>query len=65
MTIGDIRFTKRSILSQLLLVLWKSILTCCGGIRELSRVKKLSRELAGLGPVPDEGNAMDRSHVLL
>ncbi|THH02760.1 hypothetical protein EW026_g128 [Hermanssonia centrifuga] len=39
---------------KLLLVLWKSILTCCGGIRELSRVKKLSRELAGLGPVPDE-----------
>ncbi|KAI0089271.1 hypothetical protein BDY19DRAFT_944963 [Irpex rosettiformis] len=39
---------------KLLLVLWKSILTCCGGIRELARVKKLSRELAGLGPVPDE-----------
>lgn len=43
------------IFAQLLLVLWKSILTCCGGIRELHRVKKLSRELAGLGPVPDEG----------
>lgn len=40
--------------SQLLLVLWKSILTCCGGIRELTRVKKLSRELAGLPPIPDE-----------
>ena len=40
---------------QLLLVLWKSILACCGGIRELARVKKLSRELAGLGSVPDEG----------
>lgn len=30
-------------------------MTCCGGIRELTRVKKLSRELAGLAPVPDEG----------
>ncbi|KAI0081683.1 N1221-domain-containing protein [Panus rudis PR-1116 ss-1] len=39
---------------KLLLVLWKSILTCCGGIRELSRVKKLARELAGLGPVPED-----------
>ncbi|KAI0939241.1 hypothetical protein AcV5_000711 [Taiwanofungus camphoratus] len=39
---------------KLLLVLWKTILTCCGGIRELVRVKKLSRELAGLPPVPDE-----------
>ncbi|KAG6911746.1 hypothetical protein DXG01_007996 [Tephrocybe rancida] len=35
-------------IKKLLLVLWKTILTCCGGIRELSRVKKLSRELAGL-----------------
>ena len=40
---------------QLLLVLWKTILTCCGGIRELASVKKLTRELAGLSPVPEEG----------
>ncbi|KAA1466295.1 hypothetical protein DENSPDRAFT_831103 [Dentipellis sp. KUC8613] len=39
---------------KLLLVLWKSVLSCCGGIRDLSRVKKLSRELAGLAPIPDE-----------
>ncbi|CDO71308.1 hypothetical protein BN946_scf184908.g65 [Trametes cinnabarina] len=39
---------------QLLLVLWKTILTCCGGIRELASVKKLTRELAGLAPVPEE-----------
>lgn len=39
---------------QLLLVLWKSILAACGGIRELSRVKKLSRELAGLPIIQDE-----------
>ncbi|THH23162.1 hypothetical protein EUX98_g8013 [Antrodiella citrinella] len=39
---------------KLLLVLWKAILTCCGGIRELTRVKRLSRELAGLPGVPDD-----------
>ncbi|CEL63764.1 Striatin-interacting protein 1 homolog OS=Danio rerio GN=strip1 PE=1 SV=1 [Rhizoctonia solani AG-1 IB] len=33
---------------KLLLVLWKSLLTCLGGIRELTRVKQLGRELAGL-----------------
>ncbi|KAI9001102.1 N1221-domain-containing protein [Trametes punicea] len=40
---------------KLLLVLWKTILTCCGGIRELASVKKLTRELAGLSPLPEEG----------
>ncbi|ETW83843.1 HAM-2, protein required for hyphal anastomosis [Heterobasidion irregulare TC 32-1] len=39
---------------KLLLVLWKTLLSCCGGIRDLARVKKLSRELAGLAPIPDE-----------
>ncbi|KZT12541.1 N1221-domain-containing protein [Laetiporus sulphureus 93-53] len=39
---------------KLLLVLWKTILACCGGIRELARVKKLARELAGLPPVQEE-----------
>ncbi|KAH8105930.1 N1221-domain-containing protein [Cristinia sonorae] len=46
---------------KLLLVLWKSILTCCGGIRELARVKKLSRELAGLSSVPDEATPIKAS----
>ena len=41
--------------SKLLLVLWKTILSCCGGFRDLERVKKVSRELAGLSPVPEEG----------
>lgn len=40
---------------QLLLVLWKTILTCCGGVRELASVKKVTRELAGLSAVPEEG----------
>jgi hypothetical protein len=38
---------------QLLLVLWKTMLACCGGVRELERVKKLSRELSGLPPVAE------------
>jgi hypothetical protein len=41
--------------SKLLLVLWKTILSCCGGFRDLERVKKVSRELAGLAPIPEEG----------
>ncbi|KAG5646464.1 hypothetical protein DXG03_003514 [Asterophora parasitica] len=40
-------------IKKLLLVLWKTLLTCCGGIRELARVKKLSRELAGLPPAAE------------
>ncbi|KAI6047109.1 hypothetical protein EDC04DRAFT_2621732 [Pisolithus marmoratus] len=41
-------------IKKLLLVLWKTLLACCGGIRELERAKKLARELASLPPVPDE-----------
>ncbi|EMD40803.1 hypothetical protein CERSUDRAFT_111387 [Gelatoporia subvermispora B] len=48
-------------IKKLLLVLWKTLLACCGGIHELVRVKKLSRELAGLGPLPDEANAIKAS----
>ncbi|QRV73145.1 striatin-interacting protein 1 [Ceratobasidium sp. AG-Ba] len=39
---------------KLLLVLWKSLLTCLGGIKELDRVKKLGRELAGLREMEQE-----------
>ncbi|KAF8895564.1 hypothetical protein BD779DRAFT_1609072 [Infundibulicybe gibba] len=41
-------------IKKLLLVLWKTLLTCCGGIREHARAKKLARELAGLSPANDE-----------
>ena len=47
---------------QLLLVLWKTILSCCGGIRDLARVKKLSRELAGLSSTPDDGMTFSNAH---
>ncbi|KAG1892727.1 hypothetical protein F4604DRAFT_1701262 [Suillus subluteus] len=45
-------------IKKLLLVLWKTLLACCGGIRELARVKKLARELANLPSVPDEAVAV-------
>ncbi|TBU49406.1 N1221-domain-containing protein [Dichomitus squalens] len=48
---------------KLLLVLWKTILTCCGGIRELASVKKLTRELAGLSPVPEEAVPIKASPI--
>ncbi|KAL6309627.1 hypothetical protein BKA93DRAFT_814558 [Sparassis latifolia] len=46
---------------KLLLVLWKTLLTCCGGIREIARVKQLSRELAGLPLVSDEAQPIKAS----
>ncbi|KAJ7591322.1 hypothetical protein C8J56DRAFT_1136597 [Mycena floridula] len=35
-------------IKKLLLLLWKSLLSCCGGFRDHARVKKLARELANL-----------------
>src|SRR5712675_1548115 len=46
--------------NKLLLVLWKAILSSCGGFRDLERVKKVSRELAGLAPIPEEGACRTR-----
>ena len=37
-------------------MLWKTILTTCGGVRELTRCKKLTRELCGLSPDEDNSN---------
>ncbi|KAF7301496.1 hypothetical protein MIND_00715000 [Mycena indigotica] len=51
-------------IKKLLLVLWKSLLSCCGGIRDYARVKKLSRELAGLQPVVDGGEPYVKSTPL-
>ncbi|TFK55880.1 hypothetical protein OE88DRAFT_1652388 [Heliocybe sulcata] len=48
------RISKGYPVKKLLLVMWKTILCCFGGIRELARVKRLSRELSNLPPVPDE-----------
>ncbi|KAG9028376.1 Factor arrest protein 11 [Tulasnella sp. JGI-2019a] len=38
---------------KLLLLFWKTLLTCLGGIRDLQRVKKLSRELSGIPSIRD------------
>lgn len=44
---------------KLLLLLWKSLLACCGGFRDHARVKKLARELAGLVDAPEaEGSEL-------
>ncbi|KAH8118350.1 hypothetical protein DFH11DRAFT_1540546 [Phellopilus nigrolimitatus] len=49
---------------KLLLLLWKTILACCGGSRDLARVKKLARELTNLPeereePVPIKSSPFD------
>ncbi|KAJ7667734.1 hypothetical protein DFH06DRAFT_1322310 [Mycena polygramma] len=49
---------------KLLLVLWKTLLSCCGGIRDHARVKKLARELAGLQTTGDGGEANIKSTPL-
>ncbi|KAJ6599344.1 hypothetical protein DFH09DRAFT_1130790 [Mycena vulgaris] len=46
---------------KLLLVLWKTLLSCCGGIRDHARVKKLARELAGLQTTVDGGETSIKS----
>ncbi|KIY73791.1 N1221-domain-containing protein [Cylindrobasidium torrendii FP15055 ss-10] len=40
-------------IKKLLLLLWKTLLSCFGGIRDYARVKKLARDLAGLSSPPD------------
>ena len=35
---------------KVLLLLWKALLACLGGLREIPKAKALSRELAGLPP---------------
>lgn len=54
-SIVDVSCSDRNIhdLIQLLLVLWKTLLTCWGGVRDHTRVKKLARELAGLPPATE------------
>ncbi|KAJ9479176.1 Factor arrest protein 11 [Pseudozyma hubeiensis] len=36
---------------KLLLLLWKSLLSCFGGIQDVERCKLLAREIEGLGPI--------------
>ncbi|UZJ52406.1 hypothetical protein CBS101457_001726 [Exobasidium rhododendri] len=45
---------------KLLLLLWKSILACFGGIKEAARCKDLARELEGLAKTADESSREGR-----
>ncbi|CDU22787.1 related to FAR11-protein involved in recovery from cell cycle arrest in response to pheromone [Sporisorium scitamineum] len=36
---------------KLLLLLWKSLLSCLGGLKDVERCKLLAREIEGLGPI--------------
>lgn len=36
---------------KVLLLLWKTLLACLGGVKEVSKARTLARELAGLPPV--------------
>ncbi|KAE9406015.1 hypothetical protein BT96DRAFT_852276 [Gymnopus androsaceus JB14] len=48
-------------IKKLLLLLWKTLLSCCGGIRDHARVKALARELANLptGPEAEQCTPLD------
>ncbi|KJA24554.1 hypothetical protein HYPSUDRAFT_136073 [Hypholoma sublateritium FD-334 SS-4] len=50
-------------IKKLLLVLWKTLLTCWGGVRDHARVKKLARELAGLPPASDTTDKIKSSPI--
>ncbi|KAF9057415.1 hypothetical protein BJ165DRAFT_1334998 [Panaeolus papilionaceus] len=50
-------------IKKLLLVLWKTLLTCWGGMRDHTRVKKLSRELAGLPPASENSEKIKSSPI--
>ncbi|KAF5393764.1 hypothetical protein D9757_000267 [Collybiopsis confluens] len=53
-------------IKKLLLLLWKSLLSTCGGIKDHARVKKLARELAGLsnGPETEQSTTTIKSSPL-
>ncbi|KAF8204897.1 hypothetical protein BJ912DRAFT_1018161 [Pholiota molesta] len=50
-------------IKKLLLVLWKTLLTCWGGVRDHARVKKLARELAGLPPANENTEKIKSSPI--
>ncbi|PPQ92380.1 hypothetical protein CVT25_008730 [Psilocybe cyanescens] len=50
-------------IKKLLLVLWKTLLTCWGGVRDHDRVKKLARELAGLPPTTENTDKIKSSPI--
>lgn len=47
------RLPKGYPVKKVLLLLWKTLLACLGGIKEIAKARALSRELAGL-PLSDK-----------
>lgn len=49
--------------SQLLLVVWKTILACFGGLKDIRKAVALQRDLAGLPPIK-RGQDTGFDHIL-
>ncbi|KAF9452194.1 N1221-domain-containing protein [Macrolepiota fuliginosa MF-IS2] len=50
-------------IKKLLLLMWKTLLACWGGMRDYARVKKLARELAGLPPITDDNQKIKTTAI--
>jgi hypothetical protein len=50
------RLPKGYPVKKVLLLLWKTLLACFGGMKEVARARELSREMAGL-PVNDKSES--------
>ncbi|KAF5363950.1 hypothetical protein D9756_000807 [Leucocoprinus leucothites] len=55
--------TKGYPIKKLLLLMWKTLLACWGGVRDYTRVKRLARELAGLPPITDINKKLKTSAI--
>ena len=55
------RVFKEYPVKKVLLLLWKTLLACLGGIKDVAKARVLSRELAGLPPV-DKSECRDHCH---
>ncbi|KXN87927.1 hypothetical protein AN958_07937 [Leucoagaricus sp. SymC.cos] len=50
-------------IKKLLLLMWKTLLACWGGVRDHTRVKRLARELGGLPPISDYNQKLKTSAI--
>lgn len=58
------RLPKGYPVKKVLLLLWKTLLACLGGMKEVGKARTLSRELAGL-PVNDKSKLLSFKHQAL
>ena len=56
------RLPKGYPVKKVLLLLWKTLLACLGGMKEVTKAKELARDLAGLAPV-DKGESFTAVRV--